>query len=85
MFFPSTVRFWKVLPANNISLSVPTLGPSALIQEGQLSSYWQSISLYVHLILVSRLGGLHRNGLVRLSDRPDMTIVVTVDVKQHFG
>ena len=36
-------------------------------------------------VLVKRLGGLrlHRKGEVRLTIRLDMTIVITVDVKQY--
>ena len=38
-------------------------------------SYWQK---YVHEVLVNRLGGLslHRKSVVRLTDRPDMTLDV---------
>ena len=42
---------------------------------GTVVSYWQK---YVHEVLVNRLGGLSlpRKSVVRLSDRPDMTLVV---------
>ena len=45
-----------------------------LFQEGQLS-YWRK---YVHEVLVNRLGGLSlpRKSVVRLTDRPDMTLDV---------
>ena len=45
-------------------------------------SYWRK---YVHEVLVNRLGGLSlpRKSVVRLTDRPDMTLDVTVDVKQQ--
>ena len=38
-------------------------------------SYWRK---YVHEVLINRLGGLSlpREGLVRLTDRPDMTLDV---------
>ena len=38
-----------------------------------LSSYWRK---YVHEVLVNRLGGLSlpRKSVVRLTDRPDMTL-----------
>ena len=38
----------------------------------------------MHLILVNRLGILHRNSLVRLTDRLNMTIVVDWDVKPQI-
>ena len=46
-----------------------------LIQEGQFVSYWPK---YVLLVLVNHLGGLSLPGntVVRLTDRPDITIVV---------
>ena len=46
-----------------------------LIQEGQLSVYWQK---YVQEVLVNRLGGLSlpRKSVVRLTDRPYMTLDV---------
>ena len=45
-------------------------------------SYWRK---YVHEVLVNRLGGLNlpRKSVVRLTDRPDMTKMFTVDVKQQ--
>ena len=41
----------------------------------------------MHEVLVNRLGGLSlpRKSVVRLSDRPDMTLDVTVDVKQQYN
>ena len=46
-----------------------------LIQEGQLSVYWRK---YVHEVLVNRLGGvsLSWKSVVRLTDRPEMTLDV---------
>ena len=48
-----------------------------LIQEGAVVSYWQNMCT-VHEVLVNRLGGLSlpRKSVVRLSDRPDMTLDV---------
>ena len=39
----------------------------------------------MHEVLVNRLGGLSlpRKSVVRLTDRPDMTLDVIVDVKQQ--
>ena len=39
----------------------------------------------MHEVLVNRLGGLSlpRISVVRVTDRPDMTLDVTVDVKQQ--
>ena len=39
----------------------------------------------MHEVLVKRLGGLSlpRKKVVRLTDRPDMTMLFTVDVKQQ--
>ena len=47
-------------------------------------SYWRK---YVHEVLVNRLGGLSlpRKSVVRLTDRPDMTLDFTVDVKQQYN
>ena len=41
----------------------------------------------MHEVLVNRLGGLSlpRKSVVRLADRPDMTLGVTVDVKQQYN
>ena len=46
-------------------------------------SYWRK---YVHEVLVNRLGGLSlpRKSVVRLTDRPDMTLD-TMDVKQEHN
>ena len=46
-----------------------------LFQEGQFVSHWRK---YVHEVLVNRLGGLSlpRKSMVRLTDRPDMTLDV---------
>ena len=47
-------------------------------------SYWRK---YVHEVLVNRLGGqsLPRKSVVRLTDRPDMTLDVYLDVKQQYN
>ena len=37
----------------------------------------------VHEVLVNHRGGLPRKSVVRLTDRPDMTPAVTVDIKQQ--
>ena len=41
----------------------------------------------MHEVLVNRLGGLSlpRKSVVRLTDRPDMTLDVSVDVKQQYN
>ena len=41
----------------------------------------------MHEVLVNRLGGLSlpRKSVVRLTDRPDMTLEFTVDVKQQYN
>ena len=46
-----------------------------LFQEGQFVSYWRK---YMHEVLVNHLGGLSlpRKSVVRLTDRPDMTLDV---------
>ena len=45
-------------------------------------SYWRK---YVHEVLVNHLGGLSlpKKSVVRLTDPPDMTLAVTVNVKQQ--
>ena len=45
-------------------------------------SYWRK---YVHEVLVNRLGGLSlpRKSVVRLTDRPDMTVVVALLFHVH--
>ena len=53
-------------------------------------SYWRK---YVHEVLVNRLGGLSlpRKSVVRLTDRPDMTLDVyrgrktTIQQQQHMS
>ena len=56
---------------------IPSLGsinvsPSAFSRRAVVS-YWRK---YVHEVLVNRLGGLSlpRKSVVRLTDRPDMTL-----------
>ena len=50
------------------------VSPSAFSRRAVVS-YWRK---YVHEVLVNRLGGLSlpRKGVVRLTDRPDMTLDV---------
>ena len=50
------------------------VSPSAFSRRAVVS-YWRK---YVHEVLVNRLGGLslHRKSVVRLTDRPDMTLDV---------
>ena len=52
----------------------PSLSPSAFSRRAVVS-YWRK---YVHGVLVNRLGGLSlpRKSVVRLTDRPDMTLDV---------
>ena len=49
---------------------------------GAVVSYWRK---NVHEVLVNPFGGLSlpSKSVVRLTDQPDMTLDVTVDVKQH--
>ena len=49
-----------------------------------VDSYWQK---YVHEALVNHFGGLSlpRKSVIRLTDRPDMTSAVYVDVKQQHN
>ena len=51
-----------------------SVSPSAFSRRAVVS-YWRK---YVHKVLVNRLGGLslHRKSVVRLTDRPDMTLDV---------
>ena len=67
-FFDLAQRF-DTRSGNILSFHLP------LFQEGQLSVYWRK---YVHEVLVNRLGGLSlpRKSVVRLTDRPDMTLDV---------
>ena len=63
-------RFWvryPILPHTFVSSSADS--------RGVVVSYWQK---YVHEVLVNRLGGLSlpRKSVVRLTDRPDMTLDV---------
>ena len=57
--------------------------PSAFSRRAVVS-YWRK---YVHEVLVNRLGGLSlsRKSVVRLTDRPDMTLDVYRDVKQQYN
>ena len=64
------------------------VSPSAFSRRAVVS-YWQK---YVHEVLVNRLGGLSlpRKSVVRLTDRPDMTLDVyrghktTIQQQQHL-
>ena len=51
------------------------LGSPSADSRGAVVSYWRK---YVHEVLVNRLGGLSlpRKSVVRLTDRPDMTLDV---------
>ena len=63
-------------------LATSFVSPSAFLRRAVVS-YWRK---YVHEILFNRLGVLHlpRKSVVRLTDRPDMTLeMFTVDVKQQ--
>ena len=55
--------------------SIPGLAFPSSDSRGAVVSYWQK---YVHEVLVNRLGGLSlpRKSVVRLTDRPDMTLDV---------
>ena len=61
--------------------SIPGLAPSAFSRRAVVS-YWRK---YVHEVLVNRLGGLSlpRKSVVRLTDRPDMTLDVYRGHKQQ--
>ena len=50
-------------------------GPILIFSRRAVVSYWRK---YVHEVLVNRLGGLSlpRKSVVRLTDRPDMTLDV---------
>ena len=54
--------------------SIPGLAPSAFSRRAVVN-YWRK---YVHEVLVNRLGGLNlpRKSVVRLTDRPEMTLDV---------
>ena len=64
------------------------VSPSAFLRRAVVS-YWRK---YVHEVLVNRLGGLSlpRKSVVRLADRPDMTLDVyggpktTIHQQQQF-
>ena len=55
------------------SIGIFLAGPRSAV--GRAVSYWRK---YVHEVLVNRLGGLSlpRKSVVRLTDRPDMTLDV---------
>ena len=69
MIFSSSVQMYR-----KSYCTIPGIGPSAFSRRAVVS-YWQK---YVHEVLVNRLGGLSlpRKSVVRLSDRPDMTLDV---------
>ena len=54
------------------------VSPSADSRGAVTVSYWQKYGHDVHEVLVNRLGGLSlpRKSVVRLTDRPDMTLDV---------
>ena len=63
---------------------------SFAVSRGAVVSYWRK---YVHEVLVNRLGGLSlsRKSVIRLTDRPDMTLdvyrgrkITTQQQRQHF-
>ena len=57
------------------------VSPSAFSRRAVIS-YWRK---YVHEVLVNRLGGLSlpRKSVVRLTDRPDMTLDVFYSILSH--
>ena len=62
------------------------VSPSAFSRRAVVT-YWRK---YVHEVLVNRLGGLSlpRKSVVRLTDRPDMTLDVCrgrITTMQHFN
>ena len=60
------------------------ISPSA-DSRGAVVSYWRK---YVHEVLVNRLGGLslnHRKSVIRLTDRPEMTLDVYHGHKQQHN
>ena len=61
-------------PWTGILVLLPSGYPSAFSRRAVVS-YWRK---YVHEVLVNRLGGLSlpRKGVVRLTDRPNMTLDV---------
>ena len=61
--------FWPVYSGERFRASWPSCSKRAVV------SYWRK---YVHEVLVNRLGGLSmpRKSVVRLTDRPDMTLDV---------
>ena len=62
--------------------SIPGLVSPSAFSRRAVVSYWPK---YVHKVLVNRLGGLSLpwKSVVRLIDRPDMTL--DVDVKQQYN
>ena len=57
------------------ALPIALRGPASANSRRAVVSYWRK---YVHEVLVNRLGGLSlsRKSVVRLTDRPDMTLDV---------
>ena len=68
------VGHYVTVKNQNISTALSALIPSAFSRRAVVS-YWRK---YVHEVLVNRLGGLSlpRKSVVRLTDRPDMTLDV---------
>ena len=68
------VEFSTVILLDNPVWQYTFVSPSAFSRRAVVS-YWRK---YVHEVLVNRLGGLSlpRKSVVRLTDRPDMTLDV---------
>ena len=74
---------FQIVSINVLKTSVKCLDPTSLsrfvspsaFSRRAVVSYWRK---YVHEVLVNRLGGLSlpRKSVVRLTDRPDMTLDV---------
>ena len=63
------IRLYKFFTGNILSFLLPLFSRRAVV------SYWRK---YMHEVLLNRLGGLSlpRKSVVRLTDRPDMTLDV---------
>ena len=68
-------KFCKRLSHIHETLPFIRVNVEALFSRRAVVSYWRK---YVHEVLVNRLGGLSlpRKSVVRLTDRPDMTLDV---------
>ena len=69
-----TIAVYPDVKQHNIYIILTFVSPSAFSRRAVVS-YWRK---YVHEVLVNRLGGLSlpRKSVVRLTDRPDMTLDV---------